>query len=371
MEKQMILKNDEQAVLSLRSLYRQYGYQPFKMSRFEEYDLYVRNKDFLVSDQVITFSDRSGRLLALKPDVTLSIIKNAQDAPGLVQKVYYNENVYRVDKGTNAFKEIMQAGLECVGDLGEFEIAEVVLLAAKSLSVMGERFVLDLSHMGLIGTVLEESGLSEPGKKDAIGYLRQKNSHDLLALCRRENCSDSAVRKLQALLQNSGAPDAVLPAMRAIMTGDGELAALAELERLCGVLEDRGFGGSVNLDFSVGSDMKYYSGVVFKGYLEGLSTSVLSGGQYDKLLRRMGRTSSAIGFAVYLDLLEQRSGENYDVEYVLLHKPSDDVSQVAAAAETLREKGSVLVTTQLPAGRSWRQLAVFRDGEAVIDGYNG
>ena len=85
----MNLQKDEQAVLTLRGLYQRYGYAPYKMSRWEEYDLYVRNKDFLVSDQVITFSDRSGRLLALKPDVTLSIIKNAPNSGEQVQKLYY------------------------------------------------------------------------------------------------------------------------------------------------------------------------------------------------------------------------------------------------------------------------------------------
>ena len=118
-----IWKNEEQAGFALKDLYRSYGYIPYKMSRFEEYDLYVRNKDFLVSDQIITFSDRSGRLLAMKPDVTLSIVKNAPEAPGVVQKVYYQENVYR------DYREILQAGLECVGDLGDYEIAEVTVPA--------------------------------------------------------------------------------------------------------------------------------------------------------------------------------------------------------------------------------------------------
>lgn len=49
-----ILKSDEKAMLGLRSLYRKYGYCQYKMSKFEEYDLYVRNKDFLVSDSIIT-----------------------------------------------------------------------------------------------------------------------------------------------------------------------------------------------------------------------------------------------------------------------------------------------------------------------------
>ena len=107
----MTLKQDEQAIFALRGLYQSYGYLPYKMSRFEEYDLYVRNKDFLVSDQIITFADRSGKLLALKPDVTLSIIKNSR-IDGGVEKVYYNENVYRVAPGARSFREIVQVGLE-------------------------------------------------------------------------------------------------------------------------------------------------------------------------------------------------------------------------------------------------------------------
>ena len=88
-----ILKYDERMIYDLRELYRCHGYTRFKMSKFEEYDFYVRNKDFLVSDNIITFTDTDGRLLALKPDVTLSIIKNTDDSKNEVQKVYYNENV--------------------------------------------------------------------------------------------------------------------------------------------------------------------------------------------------------------------------------------------------------------------------------------
>ena len=66
----------EKVMFGLRSLYRSYGYTQYKMSKFEEYDLYAKNKDFLISDGVITFTDTNGKLMALKPDVTLSIIKN-------------------------------------------------------------------------------------------------------------------------------------------------------------------------------------------------------------------------------------------------------------------------------------------------------
>ena len=121
-----VLSVTERLTFSLRGLYSKYGYQPYRMSKFEEYDLYSRNKDFLISDSVITFTDIGGKLMALKPDVTLSIIKNHTD--GETKKLYYNENVYRVAKGTNTFKEIMQSGVECIGG-GESEPAQLRLCA--------------------------------------------------------------------------------------------------------------------------------------------------------------------------------------------------------------------------------------------------
>ena len=133
-----ILKSEEKAIFALRSLYRKYGYSPYKMSKFEEYEYYIRNKDFLISDRIIAFNDTNGKMLALKPDVTLSIIKNGEDLPGCKQKVCYNENIYRISESTGQYKEIMQAGLECFGDI-------------------------DLYRSGL-------SGRSEPG--DAGGKLR-------------------------------------------------------------------------------------------------------------------------------------------------------------------------------------------------------
>lgn len=302
-----IFTNEERAIFALRSLYDQYGYSRYKMGRFEEYDLYVRNKDFLVSDEVITFTDRSGRLMALKPDVTLSIIKNTTDAPGKIQKLYYNENVYRVPEGGRSFKEIMQAGVECVGDMDTKSIAEVVLLAARSLDMLSNRFVLDISHMGFISAVLDASGLSASGKNRALSCFRHKNLHELDEICRAEGVDSE---KLTAILDCCGAPAQVLPRIEQLLVTPDEQDAYREFRAVCDALEDSGYGDALRVDFSVGNDLKYYSGVVFKGYVEGIPTGILSGGQYDALLRKMGRNSKAIGFAIYVDLLEKMDGES-------------------------------------------------------------
>ncbi len=349
-----IWKNEEEAAASLRSLYRRYGYAPYKMSRFEEYDLYVRSKDFLVSDKIITFSGSEGRLLALKPDVTLSIVKNAPEEPGVVQKVYYNENVYR------DYREILQAGLECVGDLGSYEIAEVVLLAAKSLEQLGATYVLDISHMGLLGAVLESCGFDAKGKKQAMECLRRKNTHELKALCEGRPLS---WEKLQVLASCHGGLDA-LEEVKEILTTEEESRQWKELRSLWQILEASGYGSAVRLDFSVSNNMRYYSGVVFRGYLAGIPSSVLSGGQYDKLPQKMGRKARAIGFAVYLDLLQAlyKPENDLDVDTLILHDGSVDTVTLTAAAEEAAQTGTVLVARNRPKGRSWKKTVEFREG---------
>ena len=109
------LRPQERLSLRLRLLYEEAGFRQYHMGRFEEYGLYQENRRFLASDQVITFTDLDGRLLALKPDVTLSIAKNARVEEGGCGQYYYAENVYRPSQESHTFREISQMGLECIG----------------------------------------------------------------------------------------------------------------------------------------------------------------------------------------------------------------------------------------------------------------
>lgn len=328
----------------LEALCRKYGYAPYKMSRFEEYELYVRNKDFLLSDRVITFSGPDGRLLAMKPDVTLSIVKNAPETPGAVRKVYYRENVYRQGRDAGDFREILQAGIECVGDVGAYEVAEVVFLASKSLEAIGPGTILSLSHVGLIRYALEASALPEGARKQAMDCLRQKRSQELRALC-AEYDADGTL--LLALLEARSLAD-LEPLLE-----DGNDAWL-QLREIVKLLEPQ----QVRLDFSLGNDMKYYSGLVFKGYVPGIPASVLSGGQYDRLLAHMGKNARAIGFAIYLDQLEEN--DEYDVDTLLLCGDAAP-GAVLAAAEKL--PGTVLALKQEPVERCWKRKAILENGE--------
>ena len=298
-----VLSREERATFALRALYAGCGYSRYKMSKFEEYDLYARNKDFLVSDNIITFTDTDGRLLALKPDVTLSIVKNSRAAEGLT-KVFYNENVYRVSGGTKNFREIMQVGLECIGDVGSAEISEVLSLAAESLKTLSENYVLEVSELDLVSALIKHFGVSRGGAAAIISSLSKKNTDGIRAACASEALGAEAEEAFLLLATTYGAPSAVLPKLEGLRLDEDCSAAIDSLGSALS-----GISGKVSIDFSVTGDFNYYNGVAFVGFIEGVPTDILRGGQYDKLVEKViGRKSGAIGFAVYLDELEKQRG---------------------------------------------------------------
>ncbi|MBQ9685127.1 MAG: ATP phosphoribosyltransferase regulatory subunit [Oscillospiraceae bacterium] len=361
-----ILKREEQVVFALRSLYHRYGYGQYKMSKFEEYDLYGKNKDFLISGGVITFTDTNGRLMALKPDVTLSIVKSSRPAPGQVQKVYYNENVYRISKSSGSFKEIMQAGLECIGDVDDYCLAEVLVLAGESLRLISDEFRLSLSHAGIVENMLDALALDGEARRQALRCLGEKNLHELEAVCAAAGCEEAAVARLKALSQLSGSADEVLPRLTALGC---DPTAVNQLRQLSAVLAESGLAHQLCIDFSVLGDMRYYNGITFKGYVRGVPESVISGGQYDKLLRRMGKPGRAVGFAVYLDLLERldEAQRGYDADTVLLYETGADPAVLSAAVRSLQKDGSVLAVKAVPEDFRYRRLMKLTESGVAED----
>lgn len=361
------LKKDEEAVFLLRSLFEQYGYSQFKMNKFEEYELYAGNKDFLISDSIITFTDTNGKLMALKPDVTLSIVKNSGVESSTVEKVYYDENVYRVSKGTKSFKEIMQAGVECIGSIDSYCLYEVLMLACRSLLTLSEDAVLDLSHFGLLTSLLDSFDLSAASKKQLLIAVGEKNIHELDRIGSEAGLINEQKRILKLLVTTYGKPCSVLPVLREALLDYGVEKEIILLESLCSKLEERGFGDLLRIDFSVVNHTDYYNGIVFKGFLKGIPSSVLSGGQYDRLMKKMGHNAGAIGFAVYLDLLEElnTAPKKFDVDAVLLYDDAFSLDAVERAVCELSSKGlTVMAQRALP--EKIRAKEIYRINESGV-----
>lgn len=304
-----VLSKEEYISLTLRALYSSVGYQKYRMSKFEEYDLYVKNKDFLVSESVITFTDTNGKLLALKPDVTLSIVKNSKDIDG-VMKVYYDEKVYRVSKGTKSFKEISQSGLECIGEIDQSVIAEVLYLAGKSLDLISKDNVLVVANLNVISGILDYAGVNGESKAKIIKLLGDKNLFAIKDILKADDIDGANYDLVTSLVTVYGEAQKTLTTLDKFVVDNVTKKAVNELKNAVNSAVKMGLSSDkVIIDFSVVNDMKYYNGIAFKGFVEGVPTGILSGGQYDNLMKKMQKRYGAIGFAVYLDEVSRVKGE--------------------------------------------------------------
>ena len=296
------LTKKELAVFKLRALYTASGYSRYKMSKFEEYDLYAKNKDFLPTEDIITFKDGQ-RLLALKPDVTLSIIKSCEDRMQGVSKLCYNESVYRPQNG-GQFKEITQVGIECLGEVAEGEVAEVIGLAGASLSGITDTYALEISSLDIISAMLDKLTLSYQGKKKMLDSIANKSVGGMLDVAKEESVKEEEIASLISLISTYGSPSEVKPRLLALKEDGAVGEAIDSFISLLEALDGREVSEHLFVDFSALGNMKYYNGVAFKGYIRGIPKCVLSGGQYDRLLARMRKNMRGVGFAFYLDELD-------------------------------------------------------------------
>lgn len=308
----------ERFTFSLRALYGKRGYRQYQMSKFEEYDLYAKYRDFLASEQIISFTDTDGRLMALKPDVTLSIIKNLPDRPDSLQKLYYDERVYRVSPGSGRFQELRQIGLECMGAVDDASLLEILKLACLSLQqietlqpygLSAKGSILELSRIDILKELFDALKLDRNQRDRLVPLIQSKNLPGLKQLMTEFVPSSApaivleASRLLQQLIAAPGDPKAMIALLR---TGS-ELICQSSVDQLEGLIEalPENLKAMIRIDFSLTGNSRYYNGIIFQGFVQGVPQRVLAGGQYDRMMERMGRRSRACGFALYLNLLDR------------------------------------------------------------------
>ncbi len=361
-----ILRREEQITLYLRGLYERHGYRKYRMGRFEEYDLYLENKNFLKCPNVITFHDLDGRVLALKPDVTLSIAKNTHATAQSSEKFYYQENIYRLDKPSGGYREISQIGLEYIGSLGLIPTYETLSLAQQTLSAISPRHRMQVSHMGFLVSLLDGLAIDAVARGGLLACIRGKNRHELRKYAEEKGITPAAVTLLETLTDLCGEFRETLRRARGIAITQSMTDALTQLSSVYDLLEAAGETEGLLLDFSLAGDIDYYDGIVFQGYVEGVPRVLLAGGYYGNLLKKFGRNLDAIGFAVYLNELNLlfRERRETDVDALILYADSDDAAALIRAANELAERGvSVRLERTIPLELRYGRLYRFQAGE--------
>lgn len=347
------MPTEDKLIYKLSELYERYGYRKYCMAKFEEYSFYSDNRDFLSGEGVIAFNNSDGRLMALKPDITLSIVKNATIQKHSFTKTYYNENVYRISPQTHDYKEIKQTGVELLGEIDDYSVAEIVMLAVKSLGEIDKNNVLGISHMAFIGSVLDEMNIPSSAKKDIIFCEKNKNAHDIRLICERFGVDNKNSDYLASLAMLDGDFSDILEYIRKSAVNEASLKACDELSKLYDALKAAGCEKNVKPDMSVVNPSSYYNGIVFNGYVKNSPSSVLAGGRYDNLAGKIRKGIGAIGFAVYLDNLNlyYPIKKEADSDVLIINKSSDcGVALIKKTEELISRGKGVRVERKLPEG---------------------
>ena len=95
--------------------------------------------------------------------------------------------------------------------------------------------------------------------------------------------------------------------MLTLLRSGASLVDQTRVDQLSGLIDSmpEALRSMIRIDFSLTGNSRYYNGIIFQGYVQGVPQRVLAGGQYDRMMERMGRRSKACGFALYLNLLER------------------------------------------------------------------
>jgi ATP phosphoribosyltransferase regulatory subunit len=153
--------------------------------------------------------------------------------------------------------------------------------------------------------------------------------------------------------------------------GEKMQAAYSELEKIYGVMECYGLTTKLYIDFSVVNDMNYYDGIIFKGFVNGIPDSVLSGGRYDRLMEKFGKRTEAIGFAVYLDKLERfgNTNDGYDIDVLMVYDSDMPAERIIEAVRLLGDSGKTVRTVNAPeTGVRYRQLiSLGKEGMKILE----
>lgn len=312
----------EQIPIKLRDLYERFGYKKYRMAKFEPYDFYREHKGFLKSEGILTFNGPKGKLLALKPDVTMSIVKSVKN--GKEYKYFYVENVYRTDGAE--FNEINQIGVEYIGGVGVYPCAEVLYLACRTLSEVSENYVLSIGHAGVWKACFDYLKLSEQTRQEVLTKIKSKSLHevkDILSL------SGVDSKGIDLVIDIASISDEFSLAVNKFIDLTKNLpiqSISSELSTIADALKNVGADKKCKLDFSVMGDFTYYNGIIFNGYVEGVAKAILAGGRYDNLLKTMEKEGEAIGFAVYTEELQRALSAENVVEDIVINASEDLVA---------------------------------------------
>ena len=336
----------------LRQELKANGFEEVETPAFEYFDVFSKGIGAYMQEKMIKFFDLKGRILSLRPDITVPIARmvGTQDmAAGAPLRLFYIQDAYSAGGYTIAQRgEYTQAGAEYIGRAGSGADAEMIAMAIRMMLVSGVRdFKLDIGQVGYFKGIVEDMGLSDDNMEAIRSLVDSKNSIELEFTLDNLGISGDTKERIMALPGLFGGAEVIAEAER-LVSNETSLKALANLSEVYDALCKMGYSKYITLDLGMLHKLGYYSGVVFRGLTSELGFPVLSGGRYDTLLGEFGEPAPAIGFAmgikrILITLERQGRLDEQTEEYTVIASDMDSIVQANTHADKLRKQGEKVI----------------------------
>ena len=328
-----------------------YGFEGYDAPVVETEELLKRKGGEEITEQIYCFEDKSGRRLALRPEMTPSLARMIiarQGSLAFPLKWSCIAQCFRYERMTRGRKrEHYQWNLDVVGErsvLAEAEVLGACVEAMRRLGLTPEDVQVRIGSRTLLGELFERSGAGS-----------EHFAACCLALDKRGKISDEDTKKLLEAEGLSAADvDRVFELLgietldQAAERAGDDSPAVADLRDLFSVAGDYGFADYLTFDVSIVRGLGYYTGIVFEAVDSNRKfRSIFGGGRYDNLLDSLGGKSCpsvGVGFGdvVIQELLADLGrlpGADRNVEYSVGYMSDECRAMAVRAAAVLRGKG--------------------------------
>ncbi len=286
----------------IADLFSRRGYTRAVTPTIEYYDLFDGDITGIPQEQMYKLTSSGGRIMVLRPDMTVPIARlvstRLKDMP-YPFRLYYIENIFKVNQGGSGHEnEVTQSGIELIGAEGIAADLEVLDMAVKVFEKCKiPEFTIELGHAGFFDSIVSGLCVDEESREEIRRNIELKNFAELSELLSGvENKSAAAILKTLPDLYGGG--EILDEAEKMCRDNPKAMGYLAYLRELYGNLMQICPCADINLDLGMVHRNNYYTGVVFRGYINGYGNTVISGGRYDNLMEKFGRPLPATGFAV-------------------------------------------------------------------------
>jgi ATP phosphoribosyltransferase regulatory subunit len=282
------------------------GFSRIETPLFEYHDLFSGGISPINDDSIIKTIDREGKVVVLRPDMTIPAARLAATKLKDRQKpmkLFYMGNVYRADsKNRGAISEYSQIGAEIYGCNGKWTDIELIMMARDCIREAElSSYKIDIGHTGIINGIFEELSLKEEERTYIRTLISEKNLVELENEVSKLGISSKYGEILCDLPCLFGKPEDIFKKLEKVAVNKISRKSADYLIEVCEKLKDLGLGPNIIIDAGMTGSINYYTGLIFKAYAKGTSNVLISGGRYDELLAKLGLKSPAAGFAVYID----------------------------------------------------------------------